>query len=115
MKVTYHYYKDALWNYLQKRETGNSYLREGAISAAEDTYYLPMEFTQDYTPAIEKENVFRQLGTVVSMPTGDGQIIAVASDGEAKLTEEHLGQSKRLQCRLRMVAAYGAIHEPENR
>lgn len=88
MKPTSHYYKDALWNYLQKKETGNNYLREGLSKTSEDSYYLPFEFNQDYTPALEKENLFRRLGTVIGMPTGDGQIYAVATDGEAQLTAE---------------------------
>lgn len=88
MKPTSHYYKDALWNYLQKKETGNNYLREGLSNTSEDSYYLPVEFNQDYTPALEKENLFRRLGTVIGMPIGDGQIYAVATDGEAQLTAE---------------------------
>jgi HK97 family phage major capsid protein len=85
MKTTSLYNK-TFWNVIRGNQPISAEMNEGADNAG--GYITPMEFNDKYSKALEKENVFRRLGTVVHTTSSEGTIHAVSSTGTAEWVNE---------------------------
>jgi len=85
-------YKKAFWNMLRTRANeGLDPVVKNALRIGSDPeggYLVPDEFERRLVEALEEENIFRQLATVISTASGDRKIPVVASKGEASWLEE---------------------------
>jgi HK97 family phage major capsid protein len=85
-------YKRAFWAMLRTRGSeGLDPVVKNALRVGSDPdggYLVPDEFERRLIEALEEENVFRQLATVISTASGDRKIPVVASKGEASWLEE---------------------------
>lgn len=78
-------YNHAFWNAMRGKKGAYNDMNEGKES---DGYIVPTEFNEKYQKALEKENLFRRLATVVHTTSKDGTIHAVASTGVAEWVNE---------------------------
>ena len=78
-------YNHAFWNAMRGKKGAYNDMNEGKES---DGYIVPTEFNEKYQKALEKENLFRRLATVVNTTSKDGTIHAVASTGVAEWVNE---------------------------
>lgn len=78
-------YKKAFWNAIRGREISNS-LKVG--SDPDGGYLVPDEFERTLIEALEEQNIFRQLATVIRTESGERQIPVVATKGTAAWVEE---------------------------
>ncbi len=85
-------YKKAFWNMLRTRANeGLDPVVKNALRIGSDPeggYLVPDEFERRLIEALEEENIFRQLATVISTASGDRKIPVAASKGEASWLEE---------------------------
>jgi len=85
-------YVKAFWNMLRTRANeGLDPVVKNALRIGSDPeggYLVPDEFERRLIEALEEENIFRQLATVISTASGDRKIPVVASKGEASWLEE---------------------------
>lgn len=58
-------YNKAYWNAMRTRQEGYSEMSSMMDNTA--SYPVPDDFLSSYTPALEKENLFRRIWTVVSI------------------------------------------------
>jgi hypothetical protein len=56
-------YNKAFWNTMRTQQ--EIYSEMSNMKDSTGSYPAPYEFMHTYTPALEKENVFRRIGTVV--------------------------------------------------
>lgn len=81
-------YKRSFWNAL--RGDFNMEVRN-ALKIGEDTeggYLVPDEFERQLIEALEEENIFRRLATIIQTSSGERKIPVVASKGEASWVDE---------------------------
>ena len=78
-------YKTAFWNALRGMEISNS-LNIGTDS--EGGYLVPDEFERTLIEALEYENIFRRLATIIRTESGNRLIPVVATKGTAAWVEE---------------------------
>jgi len=75
-------YNNAFWNTMRGKHDRPTDLNEGGNDSS--GYIVPSEFNDKYTRALEKENIFRRLGTVVNTNTREGTINVITSIGTAE-------------------------------
>ena len=81
-------YRRTFWNAMRQKnfyDVGNA-LQVGTDS--EGGYLVPDEFEQILVDALEEENFFRSIATVIQTSSGDRKIPVVASKGEATWIDE---------------------------
>jgi len=81
-------YKKAFWNNMRKK---NFYDVQNALQVGTDSeggYMVPDEFEKTLVEALEEENIFRRLATVIQTSSGDRKIPVVSSKGEATWIDE---------------------------
>lgn len=81
-------YRKTFWNAMRRK---NFYDVENALQVGTDSeggYLVPDEFESTLVDALEEENFFRSIATVIQTSSGDRKIPVVASKGEANWIEE---------------------------
>lgn len=81
-------YRRTFWNAMRQK---NFYDVENALQVGTDSeggYLVPDEFEQTLVEALEDENFFRNIATVIQTSSGDRKIPVVASKGEAAWIDE---------------------------
>lgn len=81
-------YRKSFWNAMRQK---NFYDVENALQVGTDSeggYLVPDEFEQTLVEALEEENFFRNIATVIQTSSGDRKIPVVASKGEAAWIDE---------------------------
>lgn len=82
-------YSKAFWNSIRNR---NFYDVRNDLSVGTDSeggYLVPDEFENTLVKALESENIFRKLATVIKTSNGDRKIPIVTSKGEANWVDEN--------------------------
>ena len=82
-------YKDAFWNMI--RNQGDQFAVRNALSVGEDTeggYTVPDEFERRLIQALEENNIFRQLATVIRTNSGTRKIPIATDTMEAQWIDE---------------------------
>lgn len=80
-------YNKAFWNTM-RGQVAYPTVRDMADSTG--SYPAPDEFIDSYTTALEKENLFRRIATVVKTTSTEGKIHAVTSTGTAAWVGENI-------------------------
>lgn len=81
-------YRRSFWNAMRQK---NFYDVENALQVGTDSeggYLVPDEFERTLVDALEEENFFRNIATVIQTSSGDRKIPVVASKGEAAWIDE---------------------------
>jgi len=81
-------YKKAFWNNMRQK---NYYDVQNALKIGTDSeggYLVPDEYERTLVEALEEENIFRSLATVIQTSSGERKIPIVASKGEASWIDE---------------------------
>lgn len=81
-------YRNTFWNAMRRK---NFYDVENALQVGTDSeggYLVPDEFENTLVEALEEENFFRSIATVIQTSSGDRKIPVVASKGGANWIEE---------------------------
>ena len=81
-------YRKTFWNAMRRK---NFYDVENALQVGTDSeggYLVPDEFENTLVEALEEENFFRSIATVIQTSSGDRKIPVVASKGEANWIDE---------------------------
>lgn len=81
-------YKKAFWNSMRKK---NYYDIHNALQIGTDSeggYLVPDEYENTLVEALEEENIFRNLATVIQTSSGDRKIPVVATKGSASWIDE---------------------------
>ena len=81
-------YRKTFWNAMRQK---NFYDVENALQVGTDSeggYLVPDEFEQTLVEALEEENFFRNIATVIQTSSGDRKIPVVANKGEAAWIDE---------------------------
>lgn len=81
-------YHRTFWNAMRQK---NFYDVENALQVGTDSeggYLVPDEFERTLVEALEEENFFRNIATVIQTSSGDRKIPVVASKGEAAWIDE---------------------------
>lgn len=81
-------YRKTFWNAMRQK---NFYDVENALQVGTDSeggYLVPDEFEHTLVEALEEENFFRNIATVIQTSSGDRKIPVVASKGEAAWIDE---------------------------
>lgn len=81
-------YKKAFWNTMRRK---NYYDVQNALQVGTDSeggYLVPDEYERQLVEALEEENFFRTLATVIQTSNGERKIPVVASKGEASWIDE---------------------------
>lgn len=81
-------YRNTFWNAMRRK---NFYDVENALQVGTDSeggYLVPDEFENTLVEALEEENFFRSIATVIQTSSGDRKIPVVASKGEANWIDE---------------------------
>ena len=81
-------YKAAFWKAMKNK---NSFDVQNALQVGTDSeggYLVPDEFERTLVEALEEENIFRQLATIITTSSGDRKIPVVASKGTAAWVDE---------------------------
>ena len=81
-------YKKAFWNSMRKK---NYFDVQNALKVGTDSeggYLVPDEFERTLVEALEEENIFRNLATVIQTSSGERKIPIVATKGEASWIDE---------------------------
>jgi len=81
-------YNKTFWNAIRGQQQSYEEIRNMADSTG--SLPAPYEFMSSYTPALEKENLFRRIGTVVQTTSVEGKIHATASTGTAEWVGESI-------------------------
>lgn len=81
-------YRKTFWNAMRRKNffDVNNALQVGTDS--EGGYLVPDEFERTLVEALEEENFFRSIATVINTSSGDRKIPVVASKGEASWIDE---------------------------
>jgi len=80
-------YNRAFWNAVRGKNANKADLSEGFDSSF-GGYVYPNGFSNDYTAALAKENLFRRYGTIVQAPTKEGFLQTVTSTADAEFIGE---------------------------
>ena len=81
-------YKAAFWKAMKNK---NSFDVQNALQVGTDSeggYLVPDEFERTLVEALQEENLFRQLATIITTSSGDRKIPVVASKGTASWVDE---------------------------
>ena len=81
-------YKAAFWKAMKSK---NAFEVHNALQVGTDTeggYLVPDEFERTLIEALEEENIFRQLATIINTSSGDRKIPVVATKGSASWVDE---------------------------
>jgi len=81
-------YKAAFWKAMKNK---NSFEVQNALQVGTDSeggYLAPDEFEHTLVEALQEENIFRQLATIITTSSGDRKIPVVASKGSASWVDE---------------------------
>jgi HK97 family phage major capsid protein len=81
-------YRNAFWKAMRNK---NSFDVQNALQIGTDSeggYLVPDEFERILIQALEEENIFRKLASVITTSSGDKKIPVVASKGTASWVEE---------------------------
>jgi len=81
-------YKKTFWNAMRRK---NFYDVENALQVGTDSeggYLVPDEFEHTLVEALEEENFFRSIATVIQTSSGDRKIPVVATKGMASWIDE---------------------------
>lgn len=85
-------YKNAFWNAMRTRGgEGLDPVVRNALQIGTDTeggYLVPDEFERTLIEALEEENIFRKLASIITTSSGDRKIPIVASKGGASWVDE---------------------------
>lgn len=85
-------YKRAFWDAMRTRgNEGLDVTVRNALQIGTDSeggYLVPDEFENTLVDALEEENIFRQLASVITTTSGDRKIPVAASKGEASWVDE---------------------------
>lgn len=81
-------YNKAFWNAMRGQQEAYLTMRDKADNTG--SYLAPNEFIDSYTTALEKENLFRRIATVVKTTSTEGKIHAVTSTGTAAWVGENI-------------------------
>ena len=74
-------YDKEFWNYIRGKETSEAYLESGRRTTG--GYILPSASDSQFTEALKKESLFRNIGTYVYSHNGSSKILAKHSDASA--------------------------------
>ena len=81
-------YKAAFWKTMKNK---SSFEVQNALQVGTDSeggYLVPDEFERTLVEALQEENLFRQLATIITTSSGDRKIPVVASKGSASWVDE---------------------------
>ena len=81
-------YKAAFWKAMKSK---NAFEVHNALQVGTDSeggYLVPDEFERTLIEALEEENIFRQLATIINTSSGDRKIPVVATKGSASWVDE---------------------------
>ena len=81
-------YKAAFWKTMKNK---SSFEVQNALQVGTDSeggYLVPDEFERTLVEALQEENLFRQLATIITTSSGDRKIPVVASKGTASWVDE---------------------------
>ena len=81
-------YKAAFWKAMKNK---NSFDVHNALQVGTDSeggYLVPDEFERTLVEALEEENIFRQMATIITTSSGDRKIPVVATKGTASWVDE---------------------------
>ena len=81
-------YKAAFWKAMKNK---NSFDVQNALQVGTDSeggYLVPDEFESTLVEALQEENIFRQLATIITTSSGDRKIPVVATKGTASWVDE---------------------------
>ena len=81
-------YKAAFWKAMKNK---SSFEVQNALQVGTDSeggYLVPDEFERTLVEALQEENLFRQLATIITTSSGDRKIPVVASKGSASWVDE---------------------------
>ena len=81
-------YKAAFWKAMKNK---NSFDVQNALQVGTDSeggYLVPDEFERTLVEALEEENIFRQMATIITTSSGDRKIPVVATKGTASWVDE---------------------------
>ena len=81
-------YKAAFWKAMKNK---SSFEVQNALQVGTDSeggYLVPDEFERTLVEALQEENLFRQLATIITTSSGDRKIPVVASKGTASWVDE---------------------------
>ena len=81
-------YKAAFWKAMKEK---NAFEVKNALQVGTDSeggYLVPDEFERTLIEALQEENIFRQLATLITTSSGDRKIPVVASKGTASWVDE---------------------------
>lgn len=81
-------YKAAFWKAMKNK---NSFDVQNALQVGTDSeggYLVPDEFERILVEALQEENIFRQLATIITTSSGDRKIPVVATKGTASWVDE---------------------------
>ena len=81
-------YKAAFWKAMKSK---NAFEVHNALQVGTDSeggYLVPDEFERTLIEALEEENIFRQLATIITTSSGDRKIPVVATKGSASWVDE---------------------------
>lgn len=82
-------YKRAFWNVMRSKAPGYEVLNALQVGTdSEGGYLVPDEFERTLIEALEEENIFRSLATIIQTSSGDRKIPVVASKGSASWVDE---------------------------
>ena len=81
-------YKAAFWKAMKNK---NSFDVQNALQVGTDSeggYLVPDEYERTLIEALEEENIFRQMATIITTSSGDRKIPVVATKGTASWVDE---------------------------
>ncbi len=82
-------YKRAFWNVMRSKAPGYEILNALQVGTdSEGGYLVPDEFERTLVQALEDENIFRTLATIIQTSSGDRKIPVVATKGTASWVDE---------------------------
>lgn len=81
-------YNNAFWNTMRGKHDRPSDMKEGLEDSG--GHIVPSDFNERYLKALEKENVFRRLSTVINTSSREGKIQTITSIGTAKWVKESM-------------------------
>lgn len=81
-------YKNAFWNNIRKRNWVDVHNDLHIGTDSEGGYLVPDEYERKLVEALEEENIFRRLATIIHTSSGDRKIPVVTSKGDAVWMDE---------------------------
>ena len=81
-------YKAAFWKAMKSKNVFEVHNALQVGTDSEGGYLVPDEFERTLIEALEEENIFRQLATIITTSSGDRKIPVVATKGSASWVDE---------------------------